>query len=88
MKDMLAKGNAVSYQCCKDGKYIHERRMSDAEERLAFFHMELEDNEGRIVCLPGQMRAKPDYNWADTVEPVLLQLLEGMTLREGGKAIE
>ena len=50
--------------------------------------LRLEDNEGRTVCLPGQMTAKPDYNWADTVEPVLMQLLEGMTLCEGRKAIE
>ena len=74
----------VSFQCCKDGKYIHQRR-TDPKYRqgigsFAFFHIELEDDNGSTLHLPGQMTAKAGYQWSDGVEPVLLDILNGITV--------
>ena len=84
MRDMLAnsKANAptVSYQCCRDGKSIHQRRGDSPAQRCAFFHIELEDDEGTTVYLPGQIVVSEGYSWSDGVEPVLLELLDGITL--------
>lgn len=84
MRDMLAnsKANAptVSYQCRRDGKYIHQRRSSSATERCAFFHIELEDNDGKTLYLSGQIVVTEKYQWSDGVEPVLMKLLEGIAV--------
>lgn len=84
MRDMLDvskdSANAVSHQCCKDGKYIHQRRSSSATERCAFFHMELEDDDGKTLYLSGQIVVTDKYQWSDGVEPVLLELLDGIAV--------
>lgn len=74
----------VSFQCCKDGKYIHQRR-TDPKYRqgigsFAFFHIELDDDNGGTRYLPGQMTAKAGYQWTDGVEPLLMELLEGIAV--------
>jgi len=77
---------AVSFQCFKFGKYIHQRRIDSTKSNeaggYAFFHIEVEDANGETLYLPGQMTAKPGYVWSDGVEPVLMQLMEGVTLRD------
>jgi hypothetical protein len=82
MRDMLSvskeSANAVSHQCCADGKYIHQRRSNSATERCAFFHIELEDNDGKTLYLSGQIVVTDKYQWSDGVEPVLMKLLEGI----------
>lgn len=84
MRDMLSvskeSANAVSHQCCTDGKYIHQRRSNSATERCAFFHMELEDDDGKTLYLSGQIVVTDKYQWSDGVEPVLLELLEGIAV--------
>lgn len=84
MRDMLDvskdSANAVSHQCCKDGKYIHQRRSNSATERCAFFHIELEDDDGKTLYLSGQIVVTEKYQWSDGVEPVLMKLLEGINL--------
>ena len=84
MRDMLSvskeSANAVSHQCCADGKYIHQRRSSSATERCAFFHIELEDNDGKTLYLSGQIVVTEKYQWSDGVEPVLMKLLEGIAV--------
>ena len=83
-RDMLASGRTnvpmVSHQCCRADKYIHQRRDDSSIVRCAFFHIELEDDEGTTVYLPGQIVVSEGYSWSDGVEPVLLELLEGITL--------
>lgn len=74
----------LSFQCSKDGKRIHQIR-SDAQKRkgignYAFFHIELEDDDGSTLYLPGQMTAKVDYQWSDEVEPILKALLMGIAV--------
>ena len=84
MRDMLSvskeSANAVSHQCCTDGKYIHQRRSNSATERCAFFHIELEDNDGKTLYLSGQIVVTDKYQWSDGVEPVLMELLEGIAV--------
>ena len=45
----------VSYQCCKDGKYIHQKRNTAGNMAYSYFHIELEDDDGKTYSLPGQM---------------------------------
>lgn len=75
---------AVSFQCCKYGKYIHQRRIHPVQCSgsgcYAFFHIELEGDDGKTLYLPGQMTAKPNYVWSDGIEPVLMELLKGVTV--------
>ena len=84
MRDMLDvskdSANAVSHQCCTDGKYIHQRRSNSATERCAFFHIELEDNDGKTLYLSGQIVVTDKYQWSDGVEPILMELLEGIAV--------
>ena len=72
---------AVSFQCCKDGKYIHERRRKDCTEQCAFFHIELEDDDGKTYCLPGQMTVSSGFRWVDGIEQILLLILDNITLK-------
>lgn len=74
----------LSFQCSKDGKRIHQIR-SDPQKRkgignYAFFHIELEDDDGSTLYLPGLMTAKAEYQWSDGVEPVLLDILNGVAV--------
>ena len=78
--DSKANAKTVSYQCCKDGKYIHQQRSNSTAERCAFFHIELEDNDGKTLYLSGQIVVTDKYQWSDGVEPVLMKLLEGIAV--------
>ena len=74
-----AKGvPTVSYQCCRDGKYIHQRRGAAEDTVCSYFHMELEDDDGKQHCLAGQLLVKKGYPWTDGVEPVLMDLMDGI----------
>ena len=74
--------SAVPHQCSKIGKYIHLKRNNGNRVVCAFFHMELADNKGRLLHLPGQMVVYVDYTWADGIEPVLMELLDGIEICE------
>ena len=78
--DSKANAKTVSYQYCKDGKSIYQRRSNSATERCAFFHIELEDNDGKTLYLSGQIVVTDKYQWSDGVEPVLMKLLEGIAV--------
>lgn len=84
MKDMITEKSTgtqtVSFQCCKDGKYIHERRGYNSSDRCAFFHIEFEDDDGKTVYLPGQIVVSVDYKWSDGVEPIIMKLADSITL--------
>ena len=65
-------------------RYIHQIR-SDPETRpgignYAFFHMEIPDETGELHILSGQMNAPYGHEWSDGVEPILLELLEGISV--------
>ncbi len=82
--DVPMDNPTFSFQCCKDGKYIHQRRtdiQSHGNGRsYSFFHVELEDEDGHTVYLPGQMSASKAYAWSNGIEPVLMQLLDGLSV--------
>lgn len=84
MMDMVADNEngvpTVSYHCCKEGKYIHLKRNKNGKITCAFFHIELTDKYGNVLCLPGQIVASADYKWSEGIEPVLLNLLEGISI--------
>lgn len=68
--------SGVSFQERRDDKYIHIRRGDSGA--YIFFHMELKNEDGDTQYLPGQMMVTPDYKWAHGIEPVLMELLEGL----------
>ena len=70
----------VRFQCCRDGKYIYLRRRSEKPIPCAFFHIELEDEDGKQHCLAGQIVVDKGYQWTDGVEPILMELLEGIAV--------
>ena len=81
--DMLTEKESeqtVRFQCCRDGKYIHLLRRSEKPIPCAFFHIELEDDDGKAYSLSGQMVVYNDCRWTDGVEPVLMELLAGISL--------
>ena len=81
--DTISEGegvSTVSYQCRQNGKYIHLQRRSEKPIPCAFFHLELEDNNGTMHVLPGQMVIYTDYTWSDGIEPVLMELLSGIAV--------
>ena len=80
LDDTKENSQTVSHQCCMDGKYIHQRRKGGSSDRCAFFHIEVEDDDGKTLHIPGQMVVADDYKWSDGVEPVLMNLLEGITV--------
>lgn len=43
-------------------------------------HMEIPDETGELHILPGEMTAPCGYEWSDGVEPILLELLEGISV--------
>ena len=85
MRDMLPPDQqeakaSVSFQYCKDDKYIHLRRSGEKNDKFAFFHIELEDDGGSTLYLPGQMVVFCEYKWSDGVEPVLIDVLNGIAV--------
>lgn len=79
-KDTENSMPAVTFQCCKGSKYIHFKRNSGDRTSCGYFHIELEDDDGKVWNLPGQMTVPSGYKWADGIEPVLMEILEGLTI--------
>ena len=71
---------AVSCQCCKDDKYIRQTRNAEGNTTYSFFQIILEDENGKRHCLSGQIVVEKGYVWSDGVEPVLMELLEGISV--------
>ncbi len=61
---------------------LHERRTTARPNRgnYAFFHFEIPDAQGNVHCLSGQINVCLEYCWSHGPEPILLDLLEGITL--------
>ena len=73
-------GETFHFHCRKDGKYIHQCRSKKVVDRCAFFHLELEHTELETQILPGQIVVSSNYQWTNGVEPVLMELLDGITV--------
>ena len=70
----------VTYEYRKGNTYIHQRRKNSDRAVCAFFHLELQDSDGTILYLPGQLVADASYKWSEGIEPVLLELMDGLTV--------
>ena len=70
----------VTYEYRKGNTYIHQRRKNSDSAVCAFFHFELQDPDGTILYLPGQLVADASYKWSEGIEPVLLELMDGLTV--------
>lgn len=79
--DHLSESPVLTLSSTRNGKYIHYRRISNGKGSFAFFHFEIEDKDGSILKIPGQMTARPDYQWTDNIEPVLLAIVDGISIR-------
>jgi len=83
LRDILSVGresaNEISYQSFADGKYICQKRNVSGNTSYAFFQIELEDGTKKLY-LPGQIVVTDKYQWSDGVEPVLLELLDGIAV--------
>lgn len=71
---------SVRYQYRTDDRYIHLRRSSSGMIVFAFFYIEFQNPDDKIHTLAGQIVTNPDYQWTDGIEPVLLELLDGLTV--------
>ena len=80
MRSDTTEDPPVRYECRKDGKYLHLKRNGGGKVICAFFHFELQADNGGLLSLPGQMVVFSDYRWSDGVEPVLIKLLEGISV--------
>lgn len=70
----------ITLQCCRGDKYIQLRRAVGEGKTVALFHIEVDDENGCTLKIPGKMTTRPDYPWSDTIEPVLLQIMDGLTI--------
>lgn len=83
MMDMIPEregGYSVCFHRRQNDKYIHERRQLENKTVCSFFHFELKDPSGKVYCLPGQMVVHGDHVWANGVEPLLMELLDAVSL--------
>lgn len=78
--DAAMRAFDVSYQYCKDGKYIRQTRNAEGNITYSFFQIVLEDENGKRHCLSGQIVVEKGYVWLDGVEPVLMELMEGLSV--------
>lgn len=67
-----AKSDLLHFQAHKDGNHICQQRRPHSN--CAFFCMQIGGAE-----LFGQMTAESRYRWSDGVEPILLELLDGVS---------
>ena len=69
-------------------RYLHQARVVSPDRTNAsccsFFHMEITDHAGAVHCLPGQMLVRAGRPWADGVEPVLIEILNSITIVDTG----
>ena len=64
-------------------RYLHQAGTGVSRSKTRncmFFHMEIADSKGNIHCLPGQMIVSGEYPWADGVEPILIEILNSITI--------
>lgn len=82
LPDRRDDASKIRYSYRTEGKYVHQKRTipvyREGIGNFAFFHFELEGDDGKMWYLPGQMTAPSGYEWAESVEPILMELLGGI----------
>ena len=77
----LDRERTVCFEYRSGDQYIHQRRIDRRSTSFAFFHIELKDSKGKMMFLPGQMIANQNYLWSEDVEPILIKLLDGISVQ-------
>ena len=79
--------NDEAFRCAeyrKGNRYLHqaivERAARAGAQTVVFFHVEITDANNRVYGLPGQMITSKKNTDANTVDPILLDLLNSITL--------
>jgi len=85
--DMSNDKSLVCFNHRIDERYVHQQRFG--KNNIAFFHIELDNSDGEKIYLPGQMVTETNYKWSDGLEPILIELLKGISLSDakGGVGI-
>ena len=68
----------ITFQACENKKYIHLKRSKNS--RVAFFHIKIEDDDGKTSFLPGQMIVKENYSWNDGIEPIIVDIVKTIAI--------
>ena len=78
------EGSFLCFESRRGEVYLHERRTKARPigGNYAFFHFEIPDVHGTVRFLSGQINVRQEYCWTHGPEPILLDLLEGITLAE------
>jgi len=81
MKGNLRNNNSVvCYQYSKNGKSIELKRNTSGNMACARFNINIQRSDGSMACLPGQMVITGNYKWSDGIEPILVRLLENISV--------
>ena len=76
--------NIISHQCFIEEKCLHQRcrdlKIQKENGNYTFFCIEWKNSDGSSRYLPGQMTVKADHQWSDGVEPVLIDIVNGISL--------
>ena len=77
---------AHSAELYRNGKHIDLRRYANHKAGFAFFRIDWSNEEGERLCISGQMVAELSYQWTDEIEPVLLDIMDGLRIPAVGDA--
>jgi hypothetical protein len=75
--DLLDIDKCSCMECRQGQRYLHLKR---TPRGCVYFHMELPDETGEIRNLPGQMIVREHHVRAEEIEPILVELLNSITL--------
>ena len=68
----------------KDNRYLHQasvnRSVRTGAQRVVFFHIEITDTNNRVYGLPGQMITSRKNAAENTVDPILIDFLNSISL--------
>jgi len=82
--DLAQRAPDRRFEYRREKRYLHQTRSGKSERNTtgswSFFHMEITDPAGNIHWLPGQMVAWAGYPWAEGVEPLLVEILNSISI--------
>lgn len=74
--------NHCEYQ--QNNKYLHQLKLVSNEDNkmhnFVYFRMEVTDEDGTVYTCPGQMFMGPAFKQSSGVEPILLELIDGLSI--------
>ena len=68
----------------QNNKYLHQLKLVSNEDNkmhnFVYFRMEVTDEDGTVYTCPGQMFMGPAFKQSSGVEPILLELIDGLSI--------